>query len=213
MFDSATITHALTTQVFAHYCHLGRMLSGVEPHLAPDSSFLHGPLHHDIRLLVRVANEELDRTTVDDETIAAVLDAVHRVVDVLTIPAGGSPVVTVSSALWSQPGIGQVLTHVHAWLRQDDLIGYTEAAHLLFPDLAHQNMQAARMRIKRMVERGEVLSYLDPAEPNPTHQTRVSRQAIEALAVARQQRPETSIHQESEEADDHEAEDRKNTPR
>jgi hypothetical protein len=73
---------------------------------------------------------------------------------------------------------------VQAWLRHDDLIGYTEAAQLLFPDLAQANIQASRMRVKRMVERGELMMYIDPSEPNPTQQARLSRQAIEALRAA-----------------------------
>jgi hypothetical protein len=73
---------------------------------------------------------------------------------------------------------------VQAWLRRDDRIGYTEAAQLLFPELAQANIQAARMRVKRMVERGELMMYIDPSEPNPTQQARLSRQAIEALHAA-----------------------------
>jgi hypothetical protein len=205
MFDPTTLTHTLLTQVSQRHRALGAALYGEAPLDPSDPSVQCGPLQHDMLLLVQVANGEIDRTTADDDTIATVLDAVHRVVDVLTVPAGGSTVATVSSTFWSQSGIGQVLTHVHAWLRQDDLIGYTEAASLLFPDLAQQNIQAARMRIKRMVERGDILSYIDPTEPNPTRQTRVSRQAIEALAVARQQHPKTPLHQESEAKNDDDA--------
>jgi hypothetical protein len=73
---------------------------------------------------------------------------------------------------------------VQAWLRRDDLISYTEAAQILFKDLAGQNIQAARMRIKRLVERGELMSYLALDEANPTQQVRVSRQAVEALLAA-----------------------------
>jgi len=40
------------------------------------------------------------------------------------------------------------------------------------------------MRVKRMVERGELMIYVDPGEPNPTQQARLSRQAIEALHAA-----------------------------
>lgn len=196
MFDPTTMTHTLLAQVARHYHHLGYLLYGVAPDQPTDPSALAGPLQQDMLLLTRVANGELDRSTVSDEQIAAILEALHRVVDVLTVPAGGAPLTTVSSTFWAQPGIGQVLTHVHAWLRQDDLIGYSAAARLLFPHLAEENIQAARMRIKRLVERGTVLSYLDPTEPNPTHQVRVSRQAIEALAFAWHQRADSAPRQE-----------------
>lgn len=44
---------------------------------------------------------------------------------------------------------------------------------------------------------GNILSYIDPAEPNPTRQMRVSRQVMEALAVAQWQRTEAPQHTES----------------
>jgi len=65
-----------------------------------------------------------------------------------------------------------------------NLISYTEAAQILFKDLAGQNIQAARMRLKRLVERGELMSYLALDEVNPTQQVRVSRQTVEALLAA-----------------------------
>jgi hypothetical protein len=77
-----------------------------------------------------------------------------------------------------------VLARAQAWLRHDDLISLTEAAQLLFPGIADTNLQAARMRVKRLTERGELMVYLAPDEPNPTQQARVSRQAINALQAA-----------------------------
>ncbi|MCQ3980105.1 MAG: hypothetical protein DPW09_42350 [Anaerolineae bacterium] len=70
------------------------------------------------------------------------------------------------------------------WASRTNLISYTEAAQILFKDLAGQNIQAARMRIKRLVERGELMSYLALDEVNPTQQVRISRQAVEALLAA-----------------------------
>jgi hypothetical protein len=71
-------------------------------------------------------------------------------------------------------------------LRRDDLISFSEAAQILFPVLARTNLQAARMRLKRLAERGDIMIYLAPDEPNPTQQVRVSRQAVEALRAAEQ---------------------------
>ncbi len=58
----------------------------------------------------------------------------------------------------------------------DYFLTYTEAAEILFPDA---NLQSARMRIRRMVERGELTAYIDPRENNPQHAARVSRQEVE----------------------------------
>lgn len=60
----------------------------------------------------------------------------------------------------------------------------TNPRGIFVEDLAGQNIQAARMRIKRLVERGELMSYVALDEANPTQQMRISRQAVEALLAA-----------------------------
>jgi len=86
----------------------------------------------------------------------------------------------------TQSDIGQVMGQVQAWLRRDDLITYAAAAHILFSALVKENIQAARMSIKRLVERGKLMSYVDLDEANPTQQTRVSKLTVEALLAAKQ---------------------------
>ncbi len=130
------------------------------------------------------ANAEQDRAIADDQTIGELIERFQHLLDLLFLPATGRYAYRIPATFWSEPGIGQVLARVQAWLRHDDLIPLTEAAQLLFPDVARTNLQAARMRVKRLTERGELMVYLAPDEPNPTQQVRVSRQAIEALHAA-----------------------------
>jgi hypothetical protein len=139
------------------------------------------PLRSDIERLVVIANGAVDRRLADVDSVADVLELVQRVLDILFAQAYETTLPRIPASFWASPGIGQVLAHVQAWLRHDDLISYTQAAQLLFPSLAQQNVQAARMRIKRLTEGGTLMLYRDPSTPNPTQQVRVSRQAVEAL--------------------------------
>jgi hypothetical protein len=180
MFDATTITVPVFERLRSHTARLHRQLGLTTWDALPDAHAA-SPLHADLALLVRIANSELDRQRADPELVGEVVACVQRVIDILFTPPFGKTVATLPEAIWLQPGIGQLLAHVHAWLRQDDLIGLTDAAHLLFADLAARNLQAARMRVKRLIARGALMAYLDPSEANPTRQTRVSRQVVEAL--------------------------------
>jgi hypothetical protein len=185
MFDQDKIAHDVINRVLSHYRQLGQQLYENEKNESPDMPFQSSPLLTKIRLLVQVANGEFDRATTEDQIIGDIVDVLQDTIDLLFSRASGPYAYTIPASFWSQSGIGQVLARVQAWLRRDDLIGYTEAAQILFKDLAGQNIQAARMRIKRLVERGELMSYIALDEVNPTQQVRVSRQAVEALLASK----------------------------
>ena len=184
MFDADAIVRDVIGRVLANYQRIGHRLyhngSGDPPKAPLQSS----PLRDDIMLLVRIANGDIDRATVGDEEVGAVVEAVERLIELLFARPGEPHAHHIPAAFWSQPGIGQALAHVQVWLRRDDLIGYTEAAQLLFGELAYANIQAARMRVKRLVERGALLAYAAPGEANPTRRGRVSRMAAQALRDA-----------------------------
>ncbi len=184
MFDIDAITRDVINRVLTHYRQVGQHLYWDGSSDSPDRPFQSSPLYDEIKLLVRVANGEFDRVTVGDQTVGQVIDTLQSIIDLLFARASGSYPYTIPISFWSQSGIGQVLAHVQAWIRHDDLISYTEAAHILFSELAQQNIQAARMRIKRLVNRGELMSYVALDEANPTQRMRVSRQAVEALLAA-----------------------------
>jgi hypothetical protein len=181
MFDPEAISREVVGRVQAHYQKIGRYLYRDGSADPPDTPFRSSPLRDEVIALVRIANGEVDRALADEQMIGAIVESVQRMIELLFVRADESYAYTVPDTFWLQPGIGQVLAHVQAWLRRDDLIGYTEAAHLLFDELAEENIQAARMRVRRLVERGALMSYVDPDEANPTRRMRVSRQAVDAL--------------------------------
>jgi hypothetical protein len=184
MFNQEVIARDVITRVLTHYRQIGQVLYWEGSGDSQDEPFRSSPLLDEINVLVQVANGELDRATVGDSMVGEIVDKLQHIIDLLFARVSGSYAYAIPATFWSQPGIGQVLARVQAWLRRDDLISYTEAAHILFKELAEQNIQAARMRIKRLVERGELMSYVALDEANPTQQGRVSRQAVEALLAA-----------------------------
>ena len=184
MFDTTSIADDVVSRITQHYHHIGQNLAW------PDTNWPHStaqsptPVHADIARFVQIANGEVDRTIANDQTIGELIERFQNLLDLLFLPANGQYSYRIPTTFWSEAGIGQVLARVQAWLRHDDLISLSEAAQLLFPKIADINLQAARMRVKRLAERGDLMVYLAPDEPNPTQQARVSRQAIEALQAA-----------------------------
>jgi len=184
MFDVTAITDDVVSRIAQSYQHIGQNLAWPDTDQSPPPARPPTPLHADIARFVQIANGDLDRAAAYDQTIGELIERFQNLLDLLFLPANGQYIYRIPAAFWSQPGIGQVLARVQAWLRHDDLISFTEAAQLLFPDIARTNVQAARMRVKRLTERGDLMVYLAPDEPNPTQQARVSRQAVEALRAA-----------------------------
>lgn len=74
----------------------------------------------------------------------------------------------IPASFWTQSAMGQVMGRIQAWLKRDDLITSTAVARILFRELAKENIQAARMRVKRLVEGGKLMSYVALYEANPT---------------------------------------------
>jgi hypothetical protein len=189
MFDNEPISRDVIQRVLTHYQQVKQHLYENGHSDSPDIPFQNSLLKDEIKLLVQVANGEFDRATVNDQTIGQVMETLQDVIDLLFARVSGPYAYAIPNSFWSQPGIGQVLARVQAWLRHDDLMSYTEAAQLLFNELAQQNIQAARMRLMRLVKRGELMSYVALDEANPTQRMRVSRQAVEALLAAEMTRP------------------------
>jgi hypothetical protein len=183
MFDTMSIADNVVSRITQHYHDIGQSLAW--PDNPPRSTMrAPTPIHADIARFVQIANGDVDRTTADDQMIGELIERFQNLLDLLFLPANGQYTYRIPPTFWSEAGIGQVLARVQAWLRHDDLISFTEAAQLLFPEIAGSNLQAARMRVKRLAERGDLMVYFAPDEPNPTQQGRVSRQAIEALQAA-----------------------------
>lgn len=186
MFDAASLAEPILQRATQHYTLLAHALHWSSPDAARSQGRPPTPLHADLALFVTIANGELDRASVDDQVLGDIIERFQNLLDLLFKPVSGYYGYSIPPNFWTTTPLGHVLARVQAWLRHDDLMSYTDAAHLLFPDMAGTNLQAARMRVKRLVERGLLQGYSDPHEPNPTQQSRISRQAAEALIAAGQ---------------------------
>jgi hypothetical protein len=173
VFDAEQITRDVIDQVRRYMTRL--MQQSAADAMTTIPNFEDTPLEKAIRLLVRVANGDFPADMADEDFSQDVEAAITMVTRVL-FTSPGSPRDTAIPAQFWQGEMGSVIRHCQLWLRGDDLITFSEAAEMLFPG---ENVQAARMRIKRMVERGELVGYSDPSERNPQKAARVSRQEAE----------------------------------
>ena len=140
-------------------------------------------LTEDLRLLIRIANGEVERFQgTSEETrrfLAPIEDALQRVLDALLGSAWGnassSPLV-IPPDFWSSD-IGVVAARVRWWLSLDDLITISNAAALAFGE----NTQANRMRIARAIDSGLLTWVPDPSVANPQQNRRVLLPEVERL--------------------------------
>lgn len=136
-------------------------------------------LAEDLRLLIRVANGEVERFQgTSEETrrfLAPVEAALQRVLDALLSSAWSGPFV-IPPEFWASD-IGVVAARVRWWLSLDDLLTISNAAALAFGE----NTQANRMRIARAIDSGQLTWVPDPSVANPQQNRRVLRSEVERL--------------------------------
>ncbi len=183
MFNADKISSDLIEQISHHLSRLMRHLLGefaqvpLPDQIRQDSA----PLLEQVRLLVRVANGDIPGDLADEDCLADVEEAIDSICQALFAAPGSPRRYTIPNSFWDTD-LGQVIRQCQMWQRGDDLITFTEAAEIMWPD---QDVQAARMRIKRMVERGELTGYTDPRASNPQHAARVSRLEVEEYSETR----------------------------
>lgn len=184
MFDINQITESLAIQISLYYRQTLSLFFDDEslPENLKDEVAWQKAIEQNttlmtpLRLLIRVANNEIPGDLADQLMMDDVNDAIQIICKILFSSPGNLRRYEIPHLFW-ETELGQVIRHCQLWLRGDDLISYTEAAAILFPELPHQT---ARMRLKRMVERGELTRYVDPNENNPQRSARVSREEVEA---------------------------------
>lgn len=125
-------------------------------------------------LLEQAASGVLDL----DADYERVSDAYDLVLAALTVSAAN--VILIDSTFWRTPA-GWLLARVRVWLDGDELITLSEAARLVRGEASN----ASRRWINEQIQRGRLIRYVDPTEPNPTRAGRVSRLAVLALASQR----------------------------
>lgn len=178
MFDPDEITQDVIRQLNNHLARLVKTLLRDKANLArlatenwDQVAAELSPLKDEIRLLTRIANGDFPGDLADENLFEDVKNAIDSVCSRLFLTPGSPREIAIPVTFWDT-SLGQVIRHCQVWLRGDDLITYTEAAELLWPD---EDIQVARMRIKRLVERGVLSSYIDPRENNPQRNARISR--------------------------------------
>lgn len=204
MFDPKSITEWTVGQLQWHAQRLHmRAFWGSAPatgEAPPYAAQLHqaiesSPLREEVNLLCRVANGEIARDSASEQLVAEVIGTVQELAELLCVPPWGPGGYTIDRAFWATPA-GQVMLHAQRWARGEELISYSQAAQLLDPLSWSETLQgeartraqeAARARVRRLVEAGELTGYLDPLERHPNRQGRVSRSEVEALIAQRRE--------------------------
>ncbi|MEM7126505.1 MAG: hypothetical protein AAF702_09280 [Chloroflexota bacterium] len=182
LFDQTLIVE-ICTQVAQHYEALGAALgqSG-QPidtcRLAPTA-----PLVEHLTRLISIANGEQIRGEASKADVAQVEATLTQVQLMLF----GNPMqssINLPVDFW-QTDTGILFSRVRWWLSADELITISNAAALAFGE----NTQAARMRIVRAIDSGQLDWVPDPSVANPQQNRRVLRPQVERLAAQRR-RPE-----------------------
>jgi hypothetical protein len=162
-------------RVAAQYRRLALELYGRDPGPPSAAQLQTSPLRAKIDLVLRVARGELDGQEEDLELVRQVRNAMSDVHDAVFTPAAGGGSFEPWEDLPLQRAIFDLMLRVQNWMGQGDpLVSYTTAAGILYPDEPNLSRAAAVARVRRLVERRELIGYVDPDEPNPRHARRVS---------------------------------------
>lgn len=163
MFNADEITEKTIHRITEHYKLLHSQIDIPE-------------LRRAIALLVDRANQ--DTVCVSDQEVAEVIAATQHVLDLLFCTPFSQRRLPIPGTFWDEPqSVGAVLYQTQLWL-QRTLVNYTEAAAILnsgFPE----KQAAAVAFIRRKVEQGTLIGFIDPFEPNPQHAKRVRQSAVE----------------------------------
>ena len=167
-----TLTREITTLVERRHRELGTALGMRPEQAASPARGEQTPLQRDLKLLIAVANGELNRT---DAGVRRVELALRRLMDLLM----GSALhlsAPIPDEFWATD-IGVLVSRVRWWISIDDLITISNAAALAFGE----NHQANRMRISRAIDNGLLEWVPDPSVANPQQNRRVLRPQVERL--------------------------------
>lgn len=135
------------------------------------------PIAEQIALLVQVANGEYAPASESDASIVGeIAETIQNLCETLFVTPFGANSYEIPASFWNTP-LGQVVMHCQLWLRSDELISLSEAAHLLRGSAEGRHL----VYINDLIKRGKLTRYSDPHEANPQRAGRVSRAEVEAL--------------------------------
>lgn len=175
-FDAEKIVRETVGNVLGFYHHMALRLhwggSADNPVLPLESS----PLGEEIRLLVRVANGEIDRDKTDDMQVYEVGDTIQSICETLFVAPAGAYSYWIPDSFWASE-LGQIISLCQLWIDRDTLITQSEAAVILFGSAT----DAALVKVRRLIDNEKLRRYLALDEPNPQRSGRLSRKSVEAL--------------------------------
>lgn len=177
MYNAQTITNHVVSQMMHHMeWKFGQQLWFAGLNLDTEQLLQarqQSPIGEQIATLCRIANGEITRDG-NDELAGEVMEMTQSIAETLySTPLEYS--YSIPNEFW-RTELGQVIMLAQMWARGDELITISEAAEILYGE----NTQAARMRVKRMIERGDLTCYVDADESNPQRETRLSRNEVES---------------------------------
>lgn len=144
------------------------------------------PLQEQLEVFEQIAQGKIDRAQANPAFVAEIEEAVDQILLVLcTPPDVQEPIFeALPRDMWTRSETGRLLSYVAWWLYQDDLIGLRDAAFMLYG--AAENTEV--VRIYRLMDRGELDSYIDPHETNPQYARRFRQSQVAALREQQAQR-------------------------
>lgn len=184
---AATALDHLLWPLHAHHTRLGHDLHGQRA--APSTAQLtpEAPLVRHVRRLQDVVQSGIPRSCATHDDAEAARRSLDAVLDIAWTPPAVTTRTVPPPQWWLHATLGQLCAAAVRWLYDDDLINYTEAAALLYPDEQLAGREAQRrltQRIARLVADGVLVPFVDKAEPNPKHAQRVVRGQVVALRQA-----------------------------
>lgn len=175
-FDPEEITKQVVGKVMSHMeWKFLRQLWFIPPSMTPEVRtlpYLESPVREQIEALCLIANGKVNRNRASEQQVGEVMEMTQNLAEMLySTPLEGT--YSIPPAFWNTD-LGQVILHAQLWAREDELITLTEAAILL----RGEANSASYNYVRRLIDRGHLVEYRDPHEPNPTKATRLSRQAV-----------------------------------
>lgn len=144
----------------------GQTVLGADlPHQTPEQLY-DQLLGHTLRDIAAAAEGLLP-----DDLRGETQDAVQTVCEWMWARPGMPATYAIPAEWWATP-LGYLVLRAHMWAIGDELLTISQAA---------ERSGRSISSLSQLVDRGRLTGYRDPAEPNPTKATRVSRRQLGAL--------------------------------
>jgi hypothetical protein len=177
-FDAQKIAEETIAALTEHCNRLTMRLSigGWLPGVRSESDFC--PLRSEIGDLCRVANGEIDRASADEDFVA---DTHQLIQDIAELCAWWWDAAYEIPDSWRATDLGRAWDAARYWLMSDEMVTLSEAAELL----GYTTDSTGISKIDRLIEKGKLTSYIDPAESNSRRARRVLKSEVKTIKKSR----------------------------